>query len=298
MLKEAVIISNPNAGLGWHEARLKRCTEILRSGGLDVEVWLAGHSQHATKLASLAGLRLVIAAGGNGTVNGVINGLKRDATLGILPFGTMNVLVRELGLPLKVEAACKHILTGTESRIDVGIATDHKGTERRFICMAGLGFDARVLKEVDAHDMSKGRSYLRRRLKLLSVPLMSCKVYLKADLPTLHIVHGDVTYKTQFAIVANTRHYGGGFQAAEGASVTTGKFEVVLVDRVSRVLRPDILARILVKRPINRFMSSFTAEELRAESPGAYVPVHLDGEVWGRLPMSFRIDPAALKVVS
>ena len=287
--REAVIIGNPEAGGVRYEGRLKRCAEILSSGGLAVEVWPTEQPQHATELATLAGSRLVVAAGGDGTVNEVVNGLAHDATLGILPLGTANVLARELGLPLKAEEACKHILFGKVGRIDAGVATDHEGTERRFTCMAGMGLDARVVEEVTPR--------LKRILRMLAFPLMAFKVYSEGDLPMLHIEHGDDTYLTQFAIVANGQYYGGDFRTAEDAALTTGKLEVVLVERVSWLLRPDVLASILAKRPLDRSMRSFTAKELRATSPGARVPVQLDGEVWGRLPMSFRIEPGALKVI-
>src|SRR5918912_4572011 len=124
---EAIIIGNPKAGRARRRDLLKRCAEILSSGGLEVEVWPTEHPQHATELATLAGSRLVVAAGGDGTVNEVVNGLVRDATLGVLPLGTANVLARELGLPLKVDEACKRILSGREIRIDVGVAIDHEG---------------------------------------------------------------------------------------------------------------------------------------------------------------------------
>jgi diacylglycerol kinase (ATP) len=66
---------------------------------------------------------------------------------------------------------------------------------------------------------------------------------------------------------------------------------------VSVLLRPDIFASILAKRPLARSLRSFTAKELRACAPDADVPVQLDGEVWGSLPMSFRVEPEALEVV-
>jgi YegS/Rv2252/BmrU family lipid kinase len=287
--RETIIIGNPNAGRIRHKDHLKLYAEILRAGGLDVEVWPTERPQHATELATLAGSRLVVAAGGDGTVNEVVNGLESDATLGILPFGTANVLARELGLPLKAEVACKRILSGRESRIDVGVATNHEGVERRFTCMAGIGLDAHVVGEVTPR--------LKRFLKALAFPLAAFKVYSEGDLPMLHIEHGDDTYLAQFAIVANGQYYGGDFRTAEDAALTTGKLEVVLVERVSWLLRPDVFASILVKRPLDRSMRSFTARELCATSPGVQVPVQLDGEVWSRLPMSFRIEPAALKVV-
>ena len=288
-VREAIIIGNPKAGRHRGKDHLKRCAEILRSGGLIVEVWPTERPQHATELASLAGARLVVAAGGDGTVNEVVNGLETDATLGILPLGTANVLARELGLPLNAEAACERILAGKKRRIDVGVATDRKGRERRFTCMAGIGFDAHVVNEVTPR--------LKQYLKILAFPLAALKVYLEGDLPPLHVFHGEDTHVAQFAIVANGQYYGGDFRVAEEAALATGKLEVVLVDRVGRLLRADILTRILAKRPLDRSMHSFTARGLRATSPGAQVPVQLDGEVWGRLPMSFRIEPGALEVV-
>ena len=287
--RELVIIGNPEAGRARRKDRLKRCAEILTSGGLGVEVWPTERPQHATELATLAGARLVVAAGGDGTINEVVNGLHRDATLGILPFGTANVLARELGLPLKAEAACERVLRGEESQIDVGIATDREGVERRFTCMAGLSFDAHVVNEVTPR--------LKRVLKILAFPLAAFKVYSEGDLPTLHIACGEQSYTTQFAIVANGHYYGGDFRVSDTVSLADGELEVVLVERVSRLLRPDVFARILAKRPLSRSMRSFSVKELRAASPGAYAPVQLDGEVWGRLPMSFRIEPNALKLV-
>ena len=254
-----------------------------------MEVWPTERPQHATELATLAGSRLVVAAGGDGTINEILNGLQRDATLGILPLGTANVLARELGLPLNAEAACQRILAGKTRWIDVGVATDHEDNERRFTCMAGMGFDAHVVNEVTPR--------LKQYLKVLAFPLAALKVYLEGDLPPLHLLHDGDTYVTQFAIVANGQYYGGDFRVAEDATLATGKFEIVLVDRVSWLLRPDLLTRILVKKPLDRSMRSFAARELRATSPGAQVPVQLDGEVWGRLPMNFRIEPGALKVV-
>src|SRR5918997_3105060 len=287
---EAVIIGNPNSGSAGDEGYLERFAETLRAGGLEIEVLNTERPNHATELAANAGDRLVIAAGGDGTVNEVVNGLSKAATLGILPLGTANVLARELGLPLKTEDACERILTGTRSRMDVGVATDEEGTERRFACMAGIGFDANVIREVTPR--------FKRYLKSLAFPLVALKVYFRDRRgPTLHIVDGDTTYVTQFAVVANGHYYGGEFEMAEDASLGSGKLEVVLIEKVSLLLRPDILARILAKSPLDRAMKSFPSQMILVESPSTYVPVQLDGEVWGRLPMSFRSEPAALRVV-
>ena len=71
----------------------------------------------------------------------------------------------------------------------------------------------------------------------------------------------------------------------------------MLIEKVGRLLRADILARVLTKRPLDRDAKSFSAQDVRAESPGGRVPVQIDGELWGHLPMSFRIEPAAIRVI-
>jgi diacylglycerol kinase (ATP) len=292
MKSGAVIIGNPNSGSAGDEGYLEGFADTLRAGGLTVEVLNTERPDHATELAAAAGDRLVIAAGGDGTVNEVLNGLSEDATLGILPLGTANVLARELGLPLEPEGACERILTGAASRMDVGVATDDAGNERRFACMAGIGFDAEVVGEVG--------SRLKRYLRSLAFPLVALKVFFQNDRPELRIKDGDTTHVVQYAVVANGQYYGGDFETAEDASLTSGELQVVLVEKVGRLMRPDVLAHILAKKPLDRTMKSFASSGVHAESPaarGAEVLVQIDGEVWGRLPMSFRIEPAAVEVI-
>jgi diacylglycerol kinase (ATP) len=286
---EAVIIGNPNSGSAGDEGYLERFAEILRAGGLKVEVLNTERPDHATELAAMAGDRLVIAAGGDGTVNEVVNGLSKGANLGILPLGTANVLTRELGLPLKPEDACQRILGGTSSLMDVGVATDEEGTERRFACMAGIGFDASVVREVTPR--------FKRYLRSLAFPLVALKVYFRGRLPELHLITGQTIHVGQLAVIANGHYYGGAFKVAEDASLTSGKLVVVLVEKVGRLLRADILAHVLAKRPLNRAAKSFPVQDIRAESSGGRVPVQIDGELWGHLPMSFRIESAAVRVI-
>lgn len=285
-----MMIGNPNSGRAGSRDYLERCAKILRSGGLEVDVLNTECPDHATELASSTEAPLVIAAGGDGTINEVINGLDKEATLGILPLGTANVLARELGLPLNVQGACERILRGERARIDLGVATNGEGVERRFACMAGIGFDAHVVRAVTPR--------LKRYLRGLAFALMAFKVLAEEDFPWIHVIHGDTTHVTRFAIVANAHHYGGVLQAASDPDLlASGELEVILVGRVSVLLRPDIFASVLARRPLDRSMRYFRARELRAcETEEAEVPVQLDGEVWESLPMSFRIEPQALQV--
>jgi len=286
---DAVIIGNPNSGRAGDEGYLERFAKILRSGGLAVEVLNTEHPDHATELASLAGDRLVVAAGGDGTVNEVLNGLSRQATLGVLPLGTANVLAREFGLPLDPTEACQRMLKGERSRVDFGVATNDEGTERRFACMAGIGFDAKVISAVTPR--------LKRYLRRLAFQVTAFKVLFGNRFPPLEISHGDEVHTARFAIVANGHYYGGDYRVSGPGLLTSGAFETILVERVSDLLRPDVFAGIMARRPLNRAMRSFTSTEVHARAPGAEVPVQLDGELWGGLPMSFRIEPGALNVI-
>ena len=126
--------------------------------------------------------------------------------------------------------------------MDVGVATDVEGAERRFTCMAGIGFDASVVREVTPH--------FKRYLRSLAFPLVALKVYFRGGLPGQHLVTAQTTYMGPLAVIANGHYYGGNFKVAEEASLTSGKLEVVLVEKVSRLLRADILTRVLAKRPL------------------------------------------------
>jgi diacylglycerol kinase (ATP) len=286
---DAVIIGNPNSGRAGDEGYIERFAKVLRSGGLKVEVLNTEHPNHATELAALAGDRLIVAAGGDGTVNEVLNGLSPGSTLGVLPLGTANVLARELGLPLDAEEACRRILTGKVSHVDFGVATNDSGAERRFACMAGIGFDAKVVGTVTPRQ--------KRFLRGLAFAITAFRVLFGTKFPQVEIIHGDDTHVARFAIVANGHFYGGNYKVSGPGLLTSGALETILVGRVSTLLRPDVFAWIMARRPLNRAMRSFTSKEVRARAPGAEVPVQLDGELWGELPMSFRIEPGALSVI-
>jgi diacylglycerol kinase family enzyme len=265
---DAVVIGNPNSGRAGDRGFLERHAEVLRSGGIPARVLNTEYPNHATELAAGAGDRLVVAAGGEGTAN---------------------VLARELGLPLDAGEACRRIVAGSPTRIDLGVARDEDGAERCFACMAGVGFDAKVVGEVTPRQ----KRYLRR----LAFQVVAFKVLFRDRFPQVRITAGKDVRTARFAIVANGHYYGGDYRVTGPGLLTSGKLETVLVERVGSLLRPDVFWGIIFRRPLNRAMESFEATEVRAESSGTRVPVQIDGELWGELPMAFRVEPGALQVV-
>ncbi|SMC03592.1 lipid kinase, YegS/Rv2252/BmrU family [Rubrobacter radiotolerans DSM 5868] len=285
---EAVIIGNPASGNSDME-RLEHFAEMLGERWESVEVWPTEYPRHATELATKAGVRVIVAAGGDGTVNEVINGMVEGATLAVLPLGTANVLARELGLPLNPEKACKKLLSGSEFWMDVGLATDlSTGEKQRFACMAGIGFDAHVVNSVP--------SRLKKLLGATAFALTAFKVFLVNRMPKISLKHNGESHEAQFAIVANGRLYGGDFKSSADASLTNGTFDVVYVRKIATLLNPRVLARILTRNPLSRDTRNFQATKLTATSE-AEVPVQIDGEVWGKLPMEFEVQPKILRVI-
>ena len=139
---KALLIINPTAGRR-RGSPLEEIQRGLSQPFVDLAVHLTtgpGDATVAAQQASQDGFDLVVAAGGDGSLNEVANGLVgSDVELGLIPVGTENVLARELGVPLTPTLACQHLLDTLPRKIDVG-----KVNERYFVCFAGIGFDAHV----------------------------------------------------------------------------------------------------------------------------------------------------------
>lgn len=146
----ARIIANPTSG-SVTEAVLRDLRETakwLTAQGLPAELRLTARPGHATDLAreaTEAGLEMVVAAGGDGTVNDVIQALAGHTTaLGVLPVGTVNVWAREMGIGLTLAEARETLLRGSLRQVDLG-----RAGKRYFLMMAGIGFDAEVARRVE-----------------------------------------------------------------------------------------------------------------------------------------------------
>ena len=148
---------------------------------------------------------------------------------------------------------------------------------QRVADMAGIGFDANVVREVTPR--------FKRYLRSLAFPLVALKVYLRGDLPELRLVTGETTHVGQLAVVANGHYYGGDFKVAEEASLTSGELEVVLVEKCRPVSCGPTSLPACWRRGHWTGRELFPARDIRAESSGGRVPVQIDGELWGSLPM-------------
>ncbi len=272
-----LLICNPIAG-GNARPAIQRAESYLRDRGYNVETALTQARGDARRFAAQArgkNYHRIIVAGGDGTLNEVINGLAPCATpLAFLPLGTTNVLALEIGLPQAVEPACQIALEGRPRAINLGLADD-----TRFLLMAGVGFDAEVVAGVNARlKMMLGKgAYVARAL---TQALRHRPQSLQVRMPDDRILTG------YGAIIGNARCYGGSFQLTPRASLTEKSLEVFILRDPGLTTLFKLSLRMLLRRPVSPAMGeTIRARELTIS--GDNVSVQLDGDFFGTLPLHF-----------
>jgi diacylglycerol kinase (ATP) len=247
--------------------------------------------------AVLEGFEDIVAAGGDGTVNEVLNGLGdapdgfKRARLGVLPLGTVNVFARELAIPLKPSLAWEILLKGRETRIDLPyVDYRENGTIRRryFAQLAGAGLDARAV-ELVAWETKKKIGVL---------------AYILAGLQALAGAPAQITFSdgSQSAtgglvLIGNGRLYGGSFRIFPGAELKDGLLEVCVFPRVNWMTLLRCGPRLLLGGELPPGVTqTFRARTLQLASLGR-VPFEIDGELVGTLPATFTVEPSGLRII-
>ncbi|HLZ22653.1 MAG TPA: diacylglycerol kinase family protein [Ktedonobacterales bacterium] len=291
----ARIIVNPQSGsmrLPWAMHELEQTAWWLTRAGLPTEVCLTKYPGHAVELAReavRANMDIVVAAGGDGTVNNVLQELAGHTTaLGVLPLGTVNVWAREMGIPLNLTQARNVLVHGVRRRVDLG-----RAGSRYFLMMAGIGFDAEVALRVE-------RSWLKRLgLKLLDY-LATASALTITHQPTKIWMRSDGkrrSVQSLMIIIGNTRLYGGKLSFATHAVADDGLLDLVVVGGGGLRHRAGVVLRAVLRRPARGPQVRYSRiHTIRLES-NTEVPVQVDGEVIGTLPMTFSIAPHALTVI-
>ena len=287
-----VVILNPIAGRKRIPGLEKRLERAFCRHGIPCEILLTRKAGDATALAREAvqqGADLVVAAGGDGTVNEVVNGLVGTNTpLGIIPLGTVNVLARELGIPLAAHKAIKTIAEGSPKPIDVGIANG-----RCFTLMAGFGFDAEVVTNVlqPIKDWIGASAYILKGLETLA----KCQ----ATEITLEMPEETYSAKAFLVVVANVSTYGYNLHIAPMAAPDDGFLDICVFERpiTDRIGFMRQVAEVFINRHMYHKAVRFfrtTQVTLRSEPE---VFVHLDGDPFGKTPVEISIRPQILPVI-
>ena len=293
-----LIIFNPTAGRR-RAAILWRVLDVMATSGVRVELaetTRAGHASELAREAAASGRRLVVAAGGDGTIAEVTRGLLgSDTTLGVIPLGTANVLALELGLPFAPRAVACTLAFGRTRLLWPGLARRADGLpgaaaagERLFVQMLGAGFDAQVV-----HCMS---ATLKRALGRTAYVVQGVRELCRYRFAPIRLLVDGAAMEVGSVIVTKGHYYGGAFQLAPGAAPGQRGFTVALFDRAgpwSAMLYGAALPLDLLPRmPGLRLLR---AAEVVIESDR--VPAQTDGDPAGQGPLTVTESPRPIAVV-
>ncbi len=256
---------------------------------LDIE--FTKYPKHATKLAEAAKDKydLIIAAGGDGTINEVINGMaKSKATLVIIPFGSTNVLACELGVPNDPKKAAELITKGKKIKMDLGYAKTSKES-RYFSMMLDVGPFAQVIKETTPE--------FKKRWGRFAYPLRLIKLLFRYKWHKIYVKH-KIESTGYFVIMANIKYYGGEYEIADKANIRDGLLDLVIINRKNPL---DIIMLIFsfTTGKLNKFLKR---EYYQTKEADIYsnnnMQIQVDGEVLGMAPVRVEIIPKALNVIA
>jgi len=244
-----------------------------------------GHGELLAKEAAEQGYRTIVAAGGDGTVNEVLNGLDPEkCTLGVLPVGTMNVLAMELGIPSRLDKALEIIRAGKRKKLDLGMAN-----ERRFIQLAGVGLDAETVRRThpDAKRAWGPWSYLLTAAQLMVAPA-----------PVLRVeVEGRGGIKGAMVLIGNGRHYGGPFQFFPKADMADGLLDVCVFPKSGPLDLLWYLQAVLLGGPDSLPEVTYLQVPGLKVASDDRIALEVDGEYCGETPVDFRLIHHGIEVL-
>jgi diacylglycerol kinase (ATP) len=303
-----LVIVNPIAGNGRAYHLAPRLEAWLAARGRSARLVKTRERGHAEQLAAAAGRlghdRIVI-VGGDGTVNEVVNGVMADGrpqptgrpSIGLVPAGSGNDLVRDLELPLDPMVALAVALGEPERVIDVARADDMRGTVRHFVAAGGVGFDAQVAHVMFGHRLpwQRGRAgyFLSTFVELMR--FRNRRLELTRGSGDGEVRTNHVSLLVAFA---NGPYLGGGMQICPGADLADGMLDLCIAGDLTRMealrLLPGIYRGAHVGHPKVDFVR---AASIRFDGEGD-TPVHLDGEPFGTIPLEIEVVPSALRVAA
>ena len=280
-----LIILNPAA----HSERAQRKraqVEALAKDCIVCATTCTGEAEAMARRGAEEGFSKIVAAGGDGTINEVVNGLAgTNATLGLLPIGTMNVFATELGLPVHDLELCWDVIRRDSTRtVDLP-----KANQKFFVQLAGVGLDAQVVKETSAQ--------LKRNFGPLSYLISAAQIAARQP-PRLSIRSEDAPVKEgSFVLVGNGRLYGGPFPFFKHAVIDDGLLDVIVFKSLGYLEIIKYLQDVVFSDDIRvPEIEYFQTRHLRVESEQS-VPVELDGELVGNCPVEFTVRESSLRVL-
>lgn len=302
-IQNALLIHNPNAGGGGRGRRglLDEARRRFAQAGIHTDLAETTKPGDATEIAERAnteGRQLVIACGGDGTLNEVVNGLAAQQNghrvpLALLPGGTANVLAKELDLPWDIPSAAEKLLRGEIREIALGLATplNEPARKKYFLSVAGAGPDGMIVYSIDLE--------LKARVGILAYWWSGASQVFKYKFPRFRITAAGNTVDASLLVVGRTKHYGGPFKITTEANLYEDRFELLALTtrsglRYLSYLPTLWLGKLRGEKDVHFWKADSAICEQLGDDP---VYAQVDGEPLARLPVEFKIIPRALQLV-
>lgn len=248
----------------------------------------------ATRLAKESikqGYTHIIACGGDGTINEIVNGLAgEEVVMGIIPMGTENVLAKATGVPLDILGACTHFMNAEERSLDLGVANG-----RHFLIVSGIGLDARLISEMNPQMKSAFGSLA---FLLNGAAALFLENEESRSVAKIRLLDKSEEYEFPFWLIlaGNMSYYSGTVQLALDAKPDDGLLDIIVLPLTDSTDLPKQVFEVfagthLDNGDIPNFQSS--RFEIVTDPPVYY---QLDGEVVGKTPVLYEVKPLALKV--
>jgi YegS/Rv2252/BmrU family lipid kinase len=285
-----LFVVNPTSGGGKAARWVGRVADVFRQAGWQTDCVLtrrAGEGLEAARSCAETGT-VVLAFGGDGTVNEVLNGADlARCILGVIPAGTGNVLAKELGVLWHPVRAARQLLAGRVTRLDMGECNG-----RRFLCVFGAGVDAAVVRQVHqcrGRAMSQWRYVPHAIAHALWPERWSVDVSLEGKPFARHV---------QQVVVGNSHSYGGPIEMTPAASANDGLFDVMCTRFCGPVdLVGKAACSFLRRLDMARGVRYGRGRQVLVTAASGDVPYEVDGEAAGSLPAAVEIRPAAVRLL-
>ncbi len=283
--------ANPSAG-PLRRTRLWRVLDLLAASGVRIELHETRHRGHGTEIAraaAAAGAPTIVAAGGDGTIAEVAQGLLGSpCRLGVIPLGTANVLAHEFSLPFAPRAVAAALGFGRTRPLWAGLARSEAG-ERVFVQMIGAGFDAEVVHRVSPA--------LKRRLGRGAYVLGALRELPRYRFRPIRLRLDGEEIETGSVVVCKGRLYGGPYRLAAAADPSRPGFSVALFDHAgpwaTLLCGAALPLDLLDRTPFLRVRRAMRVEILGP----APTPAQSDGDPSGRLPLAISDAPAPIALI-
>ena len=288
--KKIVFVVNPISGVGKKDQLPEIVDKYIDHSVNEVEIVYTEHPGHAFEIARQKadmGVDIVVAVGGDGTVNEVARALVETRTaLGIIPCGSGNGLARHLMLPINMEGAMQIITEGIIHDLDYGVINNHP-----FFCTCGMGFDAFISLKFAEAGKRGPVTYLENVLK-------EGLVY-RPETYEVEDESGTKKYKAFLIACANASQYGNNAYIAPGATMQDGELDVIIMEPFNALDAPQVAADLFMKTLGNNSkIKTFRTKRLHItrSEPGA---IHYDGDpIMTGKDIDVHIEPQGIRILT